>query len=642
MRLTITPAEMKRVETRVMNETAVTGEMLMQRAAAHVAAAVRRRAQPGVVWCVCAAGNNGGDGLAAMRMLANADDAFAGEVWLAEGTLSPDARRELGRLEACAGAARVRVRLLTGGSLPPAPQNVGCIIDALFGTGLSRPLAGVPLALCRLINASGEGGVPVVAVDIPSGLNGDTGEVMGETVRADETVTFHRPKPGLYLREGPDYAGRVTVADIGIPAAVDDAAGLRLLEETDLAGLLPARRRVSHKGSYGRVLLWAGSPGMAGAAAICATATLRAGAGLVTVACPEAVMPVVQTLCPCATCLSLPMEDAEAAWALLKSALERADALGAGCGLGQGEAAAELFERLLGWLGAHELPAVLDADALNLLARRPARLNGGTRVLTPHPAEAARLLGTTAQEVAADAPHAARQIWKRYGAAVALKGTASVLCAAQGLALSAFGTPAMAKGGSGDALTGVVAALLAGWAAGAYRMDDLTLLQAACALHGLAGERAERQFGERGVLATDLCAFLGFTPGSGRGFGRACAATPEGTAAAQKQPAPLGRMVTVTVEHRLGARDGRGRVYGLNCGHVQEALLEQNQWQDACVYGVDRPVEWFEGEVVACLRMAEGPLWAVAPKGTRPTSQEIGRATAFLGQPLEIALLKER
>ncbi len=354
MRLTITPAEMKRVETRVMNETAVTGEMLMQRAAAHVAAAVRRRAQPGVVWCVCAAGNNGGDGLAAMRMLANADDAFAGEVWLAEGTLSPDARRELGRLEACAGAARVRVRLLTGGSLPPAPQNVGCIIDALFGTGLSRPLAGVPLALCRLINASGEGGVPVVAVDIPSGLNGDTGEVMGETVRADETVTFHRPKPGLYLREGPDYAGRVTVADIGIPAAVDDAAGLRLLEETDLAGLLPARRRVSHKGSYGRVLLWAGSPGMAGAAAICATATLRAGAGLVTVACPEAVMPVVQTLCPCATCLSLPMEDAEAAWALLKSALERADALGAGCGLGQGEAAAELFERLLGWLGAHE------------------------------------------------------------------------------------------------------------------------------------------------------------------------------------------------------------------------------------------------------------------------------------------------
>lgn len=115
-----------------------------------------------------------------------------------------DARRELERLEACAGAARVRIRRLEGGALPQPPKNVGCIIDALFGTGLSRPLAGVPLALCRLVNAAE--GVPVVAVDIPSGLNGDTGEVMGEAVRADETVTFHRPKPGLYLREGPDYA----------------------------------------------------------------------------------------------------------------------------------------------------------------------------------------------------------------------------------------------------------------------------------------------------------------------------------------------------------------------------------------------------------------------------------------------------
>jgi len=637
MRLTVTPAEMKRVETRVMNETTVTGEMLMQRAAAHVAAAVRRRAKAGLVWCVCATGNNAGDGLAAMRMLAVADDAFAGEIWLMEGALSSDARRELERLEACAGTERVRIRRLEGGVLPLPPKNVGCIIDALFGTGLSRPLAGVPLALCRLVNAAE--GVPVVAVDIPSGLNGDTGEVMGEAVRADETVTFHRPKPGLYLREGPDYAGRITVADIGIPSALDDAQGLRLLEERDLAGLLPARRRVSHKGSYGRVLLWAGSPGMAGAAAICATAALRTGAGLVTVACPEAVMPVVQMLCPCATCLPLPMTDADAAWTLLKGALERADALGVGCGLGQGEAAAELFERLLGWRGAHELPVVLDADALNLLARRPARLNGGTRVLTPHPAEAARLLGTTVQEVLADAPHAASQLWRRYGAAVALKGAVSVLCGAQGLALNPFGTPAMAKGGSGDALTGVTAALLAGRTAGAYRMDDLTLLQAACALHGLAGERAERQFGERGVLATDLCAFLGLAAESGRDLEGEAAVPPEEQP--RKQLAPLGRRVTVTVECKLGTRDESGRVYALNYGHVQEALLEQNEWQDACVYGVNRPVEWFEGEVVACLRMPEGTLWAVAPKGTRPTSQEVRRAVAFLGQPLKIELLEK-
>lgn len=624
---TITPSEMKRVESLVMRETDITGEWLMQNAAAEVAQAVRRLTQQrqGAVLCLCGTGNNGGDGLAAMRILAQQPD-FAGECWLLPGTLSPDAQRELDRLLAEA-AGRVTVCRAEGPLTPPA--QTACVVDALFGTGLARPLEGAALALCGAANALHAAGVPVAAVDIPSGLNGETGRVMGAAVRADETVTFHRPKPGLYLGEGPEYAGRVRVVSIGLEKAarLDDAGGMAVLERGDLRRLLPSRARASHKGSYGRVVLWAGSRGMAGAAAVSAMAALRAGAGLVTVACPEDVTDVVQVLCPCATCAPLPTQDADAAWAALEAALARADALGAGCGLGQGSLPAQLLERLLGYLHSHALPCVLDADALNLLAKRPACLPGdAARILTPHPAEAARLLNVPVAEVLADMPGAARRLARRYGASAAVKGAASVLCADGRMAVSPYGTPAMAKGGSGDALTGVMAALLAGRAAGAYTMDDLELMQAACALHGLAGERAGELYGERGALATDLCGFLGLDWA--------------GDEPAQPLPhvaeGPLGRAVSVTVEHARGTRDAQGRVYPLNCGYVRECLEQENRWQDALLMQVNAPVEWYEGVVAARVVFADREVWAVAPKNARPDREAVRRAAAFLGEIVRI------
>lgn len=621
---TITPSEMKRVETRVMRETSITGEALMQNAAAHVARAVRRRmaGRAGLVVCLCGTGNNGGDGLATMRILAQEDPAFRGECWLLPGALSADAQRELGRLKEAA-ADRVAVRRAEDGLA--LPEQAACAVDALFGTGLSRPLEGAARMACEALQALAEAGVPVVAVDIPSGLNGETGQVMGAAVRACETVTFHRPKPGLYLGQGPDCAGEITVADIGLTvpeaAALDDADGMRVLERGER--LLPPRAKTVHKGSFGRVVLWAGSRGMAGAAAIAATAALRAGAGLVTVACPDDVVNVVQTLCPCATCAPLSTQDEDAAWESLSAALERADALGAGCGLRQGPMAAALMERLLRFLHGHALPCVLDADALNLLARRPAWLADGAAImLTPHPGEAARLLGVSTAEIVADAPGAAARIRRRYGAAVVLKGARSVLCAQESMALNPFGTPAMAKGGSGDALTGIMAALLAGRAAGAYAMDDLFLMQSACALHGLAGERAAQRCGERGMLATDLCECLGFD------FWEE---TPQRSVPPCAASSPLGRTVHVTVEHRRGTRDAQGRVYELSLGYVAECLESENRWQDACLLGVSGSPEWFEGEVAARLTLAGGEMWVVAPKGTRPTPEEVRRATAFLG-----------
>lgn len=509
---TILPLDMKRVENNVMEQTGVTGAALMERAAAHIARAANRLGRDGDVLCLCGTGNNGGDGLAAMRILASESAAFRGSCWLLPGALSPDAAAQLARLQA--EQPRIAVRVLAAEERPSIRGRVSLVIDALFGTGLSRPLEGLAAALCELANGLGEQGVPVLAVDIPSGLDGASGRVLGSAVKAVETVTFHRPKPGLYLGEGLDHAGRVTVGDIGLPAALDDGAGFSLLEESDLPRLLPPRKRLSHKGTYGRVLLWAGKRGMAGAAAVCALAALRTGAGLVTVACPESIVDVVQTLCPCATCIPLPENDPEGALCLLLDGCRRADALGLGCGLGQERDTALIQSRLLETLGRQgaALPVVIDADGLNLLAGFVGGKNcslPASAVLTPHPAEAARLLHGDLADVLADPAEAARRIRAKYCASVILKGAASVLMAGEDMALNALGTPAMAKGGSGDALTGVLTALLAGRAAGAYSLSELEALQAACGLHGLAGMAAEQKYGERGVLATDLCALLG-------------------------------------------------------------------------------------------------------------------------------------
>ena len=626
---TIAPSEMKRVENRVMANTSITGEALMQCAAAHVANTVRaHRWQRGhLVLCVCGTGNNGGDGLAAMRMLACADSAFRGVCWMLPGNLTSDAQRELDRLLAEAGE-QVKVKTLNERDGFVLPQEPDCIIDALFGTGLARPLEGLAKQLCEIVNAND---APVVAVDIPSGLHGATGDVLGAAIQADYTVTFHRPKPGLYLKEGPDYAGEIITADIGLRVpeakALDDADGLYILEKKDLAWLLPARKRVSHKGSYGRVLLLAGSRGMAGAAAISALAALRTGTGLVTVACPETVVDIVQVLCPCATCLPLP-HDAEEAWALLEPALERADALGAGCGLGQSTWSALMIEKLTAWLAEHDLPAVLDADGLNLIAGKQIKELGRKTFVTPHPAEAARLLRCTISQVIADPSAAVQKLVDFYHASAVLKGTCSVLYAAEGMAINPFGTPGMAKGGSGDALMGIVSALLAGRAAGAYTMNDLQLMQTACALHGLAGEMAAERLGERGMLATDLCECVGLVQ-----------ADPE------KEPdvavtVSNSRRVTVVVEHAVGSRDEENRqlVYQRNCGYVQQVLDEKNEWQDACILGCDVPLEWFDGEVKAEIQLEDRTVWAVADPSIHLTEQMIRCETAFLGESKKILM----
>ena len=502
---TLLPEEMKALESDYMKATGVASILLMEKAAQAVADAVARHVpQSAAVLFLCGPGNNGGDGYAAARLWAERGGRAA--IWELNSNAHGDADTE----RFLARQASIPIRLLreedTAESLCPA--SFDAVVDALFGTGLSRPVEG---AARRLIGEVNRSGLPVVAVDIPSGLNGATGEELGGVggaVRAAETVTFHRPKPGLYLRQGCVCAGRVTVAPILIPADWGAVEGLSVLEEKDLAQLIPDRAADAQKGVFGRSVLFAGSTGMAGAAALCAMACVRAGAGLTTVLCRRQVLPVVQTLCPGATCVLLPEAEngsgkllPEAA-DMVRSVLRDASRAAIGPGLGQD---VTLLPILRAFREA-ECPVIWDADALNLLA-----LPGEAAsllplkpqdIVTPHPGEAARLLGQSVPWVTGHPLEALRALHRRCGCAVILKGARTLMTVdGEHCAVNAAGTPALAKGGSGDILTGVLAGLPRLPKASAPRLEDL---QTAVLVHALAGQRAAEACGVHSTAPEDV------------------------------------------------------------------------------------------------------------------------------------------
>ncbi len=490
MDITITPEEMKALETDYMQQTGVPGALLMEHAAQGVAAALGRHAAPsGRVLFLCGPGNNGGDGYASARLW----QARGGQSVIAEMSSAP---------RGDAGMNRELARQM-GISLHPlrdaAAQLNGCdaVCDALFGTGLDRAIEGEAAAIIAQVNAAGK---PVIAVDIPSGLHGKTGHPTGPVIRATETVTFHRMKQGLLLGESADWAGQIAVQPILMPAAWGDVPGLRCMTPADLPALLPPRRPGAHKGTYGKAVLLVGSYGMAGAAALCARACVKAGAGLVYVLCPAAVLPVVQVLVPGAVCAALPERDGEIApeAAEMASAWLHGATCGAiGCGLGQSKA----LLPILAAFRAAACPVIWDADALNLLAASTDLLPlPAHHVITPHPGEAARLLRASVPAVEGDRLAALRHLHARCGCGVLLKGARTLMTDGKVTAVNRFGSPAMAKGGSGDILTG----LLCGLCCQRQDADMLENMQMATLLHGLAGIRAAARYGERGVLPEQL------------------------------------------------------------------------------------------------------------------------------------------
>lgn len=486
---TISPQDMQEMEHAFLDGTGYPSILLMEHAAQAVTDALARYVPPkSCVLFVCGGGNNGGDGCAAARLWMQMGG--QAEVWLMKSPSQMKGDAGINALLLSACGARMRILY---NEVPELPAGCTGIVDALYGTGLSRPLDGISIEIVEKINGSG---LPVIAVDIPSGVDGSTGKAETVAVQATETVTFHRAKHGHFLYPGRDLTGKLTIADIGILGEWDGAQGIDILEESDALAMLPQRPRNCHKGTFGHVLVVAGSEGMSGAATLCTRAVLRSGAGLATVACTFPSLSVLQTNAPCAMASVVSDTDhiEAASRQKLKMLMEGKSALAIGPGLGRNE---DTWTAILPLIES-DVPKVIDADALFLLAKYGGK-TGRNTVLTPHAGEMARLCGANAQEITDSPIEFAQQLAADMNCCVLLKGSTTVIAQGEELAMNITGSDAMATGGSGDVLTGMIAALLA---QGCLPSEAARL---GAFYHGLAGERAAEVFGARAVTAWDIC-----------------------------------------------------------------------------------------------------------------------------------------
>ena len=472
-------ADTRAADQRAVTEYGLAGGVLMKRAGSATFALLRERfPRARRIAVVCGPGNNGGDGDVLARL--------AQEAGLAAVVLSP---ADTAGLKGDAASACAAWRK-TGGTVQVLSaehlQACDVIVDALFGTGLERPLEGAWRAAIEAMNDSGR---PVFAIDLPSGLHADIGRVLGVAARAALTLSFIGLKAGLFTGQGREHSGLILFDDLGVPDTVFTGVTplARRIMQRNLHGLLAPRARHAHKGDAGRVLVVGGQPGMPGAVRLAGEAAYRAGAGLAVLATHPAHAVSIGAACP--ELIAYGVNDAQTIQPLLAGA----HALAVGPGLGQGEWGHALWQAVLP-VGK---PLVVDADALNLLAAQPsARADW---VLTPHPGEAARLLGVSVAEIQADRFAAVRVIVQRYGGVCVLKGSGTLIASHSEppIWLCDRGNPGLATGGSGDVLTGVIVALLA---------QGLTPIEAARLgvwVHASAGDQAAAS-GERGIMASDL------------------------------------------------------------------------------------------------------------------------------------------
>lgn len=502
MRL-VTAAEMRAVDRAAIEGCGVPGHTLMERAGAAVArAALALRGPSGRVVALCGGGNNGGDGYVAARRLVEAGISVRALALAAPETLRGDARAAF---EAAAHAGLAVGSAEELAALGAGPGDV--LVDAIFGTGLARPPEGVQAAAIARLAELRARGARVLAVDVPSGLSADTGQPLGRSVQADRTVTFGFMKRGLVLHPGPELAGEVEVVDIGLPpeAAARVPVSCELLVEEEARALVPARAPDAHKGDAGRVLVVAGSPGKSGAAHLALAGALRGGAGLVTLAARAEVLPFALSGRPEAMSVALPAAGPLGAADLegLLAAAHGVDAVVVGPGIPRGP---ETAATLRAFLERTQLPAALDADALNALAERPELLAGlpAPIVLTPHPGEMARLCGLTVEAVQRDRVAIAAERARAWGCTVVLKGARTVVASPSAPpAIIPAGNPGLATGGTGDVLAGLTGALLAS------HLPAFDAARAAAFAHALAGDLAAARLGQRGLLASDVADALG-------------------------------------------------------------------------------------------------------------------------------------
>ncbi len=500
----LTSRQMQAVDRHTIEDIGIPGVVLMENAGRGVAEEILKKFSFGTTpraLVFAGKGNNGGDGYVVARHLLNNGWHVQTLVLAERDSVVGDAKVNLAALEKCGGDICFVTNEEQLKTILAESSEFTVFVDALFGTGLTKELKGLYLCAIELINSQA---TPVVAVDIPSGIDASNGRILGGVVNAIMTVTFAYPKIGLVSYPGAECVGALVVIDIGIPAVVekDIPADCLLIDAVEACRLLPLRSSDGHKGTFGHLMVLAGSLGKSGAAVMTAESGLRTGAGLVSLACPESVHPSVAARAIEVMTLPLPESEGEVslqAFDALAALATGKEALAVGPGLGTGHEVCSLIDRLI---QETSLPVVIDADALNVLSMNISLLQkqfSRQVVLTPHPGEMSRLTGLSVEAIQADRFNVARNFAMEHGVVLLLKGARTLIAAPDGrVCINTTGHVGMAIGGMGDVLTGVIGSLLA---QGLTAFDAATL---GAYLHGLAADRLLGEFGEAGLLATDV------------------------------------------------------------------------------------------------------------------------------------------
>lgn len=499
----VTADTMRRMDARAMQEYGIPGVVLMENAGLRVVEEIQKmgisKGRPVVV--VSGKGNNGGDGFVIARHLLNQGVKVKVFAFALEEEYRGDALVNFLILKHMGVEP---IHILKQEDLQVLKKELlhaQLVVDALLGTGVASAVRGLMGEAIDLVNQAGK---RVVSVDIPSGIHGDTGEVLGRAVKAERTVTFALPKQGLFLYPGAEYAGKIVAGDISMPRAVmeDPEVLVNLITRDMVRELLPRRKPNSHKGTYGRIFILGGSPGLTGAPAMAGQAALRSGSGLITVGIPAGLNPVLESKLTEVMTYPLPetLDQGLSSNALkpVLDLLKDYDAAGIGPGVHPDREAYTLLE---GILKNTPVPLVLDAGALTLLSGNLSLLKEAPHplVLTPHPGEMARLLNTTVVEVEKDRLNTAKKFAETWQVTLVLKGARTLVALPSGeVYINTTGNSGMASGGTGDVLTG----LLTGLMGQGISSKDAAL--AGVYLHGLAGDRSAALLGEAGLAATDL------------------------------------------------------------------------------------------------------------------------------------------
>jgi hydroxyethylthiazole kinase-like uncharacterized protein yjeF len=502
-----TAKEMRNIDFQTINEIGIPGVVLMENAGLGVVKAIERDFPLQTfskIAIFAGKGNNGGDGLVIARYLVHKGYKVTTYLLAEPDKFIGDALINL-RIAQNIG---LNIEYILSDEQLNEKKGIisqnNLIIDAIFGTGLSGPVRGFASNVIDYLNSTG---MPIVAVDLPSGLDSDTGKVEGSCIKAIMTVTMALPKRGLLLYPGAKFVGKLEIADIGIPQSVIDSQNIStILIQSPCALKLPERPRDGHKGLFGRVLIIAGSVGLTGASAMASLSALRVGAGLVTLGTPESLNPIMEVKLTEAMTLPLPETSHQTlsirAYDKIMQMVNGTDVVAIGPGLSRNPETIELVQKLCSDIN---IPKVIDADGLNALAEDKSCLRelGKQTVLTPHPGEMARLIGKTISDVQSDRINIAIDFAKEYGVILVLKGVPTVIAEPNGEAyLNTTGNPGMASGGTGDVLTGTIAGFLA------QGLDANNSAILGVYIHGLAGDLASIDKGGVGIIAGDLIDFL--------------------------------------------------------------------------------------------------------------------------------------